>query len=325
MNNSGFSKSFIALPVLYSLLCCTLPASADTGSDEAVLPTTETTAVPDAPTTAQSVIADYKTSLANRNAMLFSPSVKLTNTVGTPAYYQEAFDQHCRNARTGDANAYYVMGWLYANGRGVKKDLVMASTMLRKAAESGHAKAREILEVMPRPAALPEMPACLTPPTVKPEMTASEETADFYKKDGKIHQMVSRLAPEYGIDIDLAMAVIAIESGFNPGATSARNAQGLMQLIPDTARRFKVQNAYDPEQNVKGGLAYLRWLMDQFEGNIELVAAAYNAGEKAVEKFGGIPPYPETQNYVQKIRTLYRKNTHPYRDRMGRSIGHATP
>jgi TPR repeat protein len=324
MSNYSFSKSFIELATFFGLLACALPAAANTDSDEVAPAAPEAASMAIDPATVQADVAKYNSALVNHSAILIPTSLKLNNTAGTPAYYQEAFDLHCRVARTGDANGYYVMGWLYANGRGVRRDLFMASTLMSKAAELGHVRAKEILEVFPRPAVAPEMPVCLTAPPANPEMTASEEPVEFYKKDSKIHQLVSRLAPEYGIDIDLAMAVIAVESGFNPRVTSPKNAQGLMQLIPDTASRFRVRDAYDPEQNVKGGLAYLRWLMDQFEGNVELVAAAYNAGEKAVEKYGGIPPYPETQNYVQKIRTLYRKNTHPYRDRMGRIIGHTS-
>lgn len=273
--------------------------------------------------------AQGSTAVASRNAILLSPNVQFKNTVGTPAYYLEAFEHHCRNAKTtGDANAYYVMGWQYANGRGVKRDFALASAMLTKAADAGHPKARGILEVMPPVDTTPEMPACLRPDPPQPrvEVASYEESPpDFFERDGKIHQLVSRLAPEFGIDINLAMAVIAVESGFNPRATSPKNAQGLMQLIPDTARRFQVRNPYDPEDNVKGGLAYLRWLMTEFEGNVELVAAAYNAGEKAVEKYRGIPPYPETRNYVQKVVGLYRKTTHPYQDHLGRTVNMTAP
>ncbi len=86
-----------------------------------------------------------------------------------------------------------------------------------------------------------------------------------------------------------------------------------MQLMPDTAKRFRVKNPFDPEDNIKGGLSYLRWLLGFFQGNVPLVAAAYNAGERAVENHRGIPPYAETQNYVRKIMLLYRKPTHPFK------------
>jgi soluble lytic murein transglycosylase-like protein len=85
-----------------------------------------------------------------------------------------------------------------------------------------------------------------------------------------------------------------------------------MQLIPETAQRFGVRQPLDPADNIKGGLSYLRWLLALFQGRVALAVAAYNAGEKAVEKHGGVPPYAETQAYVKKIAQLYRKATHPY-------------
>jgi soluble lytic murein transglycosylase-like protein len=124
--------------------------------------------------------------------------------------------------------------------------------------------------------------------------------------------LVDQLAPEYSIDPRLAMAIIAVESGFNAKAVSPKNAQGLMQLIPETAQRFRVKDAFDSEQNIRGGLAYLRWLLAYFQGDVALVAAAYNAGEKAVDRHGGVPPYLETQNYVRRVSQLYNKAIHPY-------------
>jgi soluble lytic murein transglycosylase-like protein len=85
-----------------------------------------------------------------------------------------------------------------------------------------------------------------------------------------------------------------------------------MQLIPDTASRFSVRNAYDPAENVRGGLSYLRWLLAYYRGQVELAAAAYNAGEGAVDRHRGVPPYAETRDYVKKIRRLYGANEHPY-------------
>jgi soluble lytic murein transglycosylase-like protein len=112
---------------------------------------------------------------------------------------------------------------------------------------------------------------------------------------------VRSLAPRYRLDPNLVLAVVEVESNFNPKAVSPKNAQGLMQLIPATAERFGVRDVWDPEQNLHGGMAYLRWLLDYFKGDVKLALAGYNAGEKAVERHGGIPPYAETQAYVQKI------------------------
>jgi len=112
--------------------------------------------------------------------------------------------------------------------------------------------------------------------------------------------------------IGMPLAIIRAESKFNPNARSPKNAQGLMQLIPETSARFNVKKPYDLVQNVRGGLAYLRWLLAYFRGNVALVAAAYNAGEGAVERFGGIPPFAETRAYVQRIKRYYARERHPY-------------
>jgi soluble lytic murein transglycosylase-like protein len=97
------------------------------------------------------------------------------------------------------------------------------------------------------------------------------------------------------------LAVIAVESNFNPTAVSPKKAQGIMQLVPETAERFGVHDVWNVEQNLRGGMAYLRWLLNYFNGNVKLALAGYNAGEKAVERHGGVPPYAETQEYVQRI------------------------
>jgi soluble lytic murein transglycosylase-like protein len=124
--------------------------------------------------------------------------------------------------------------------------------------------------------------------------------------------LVNKLAPEYGVSPRLALAVIRAESNFDPLARSDKNAQGLMQLIPETAARFNVTKPLDPTQNVRGGLGYLRWLLAYFQGNVTLVAAAYNAGEGAVNRYRGIPPFPETRAYVKRIMEFFGRNEHPY-------------
>lgn len=123
--------------------------------------------------------------------------------------------------------------------------------------------------------------------------------------------LVANTARAYHVDPEFVMAVIRQESGFNSRARSRKNAMGLMQLIPATARRFGVKNAFDPADNVRGGVAYLNFLLRRFGGNVALVLAGYNAGENAVERFGGVPPYEETQAYVAAIMASYRKSFHP--------------
>lgn len=121
-----------------------------------------------------------------------------------------------------------------------------------------------------------------------------------------IRGLVESMAPQYGLDTALVLAVIAIESNYQVKAVSPKNAQGLMQLIPATARRFGVSDPFDPAENVRGGLKYLRWLMDYFGGNLAFALAGYNAGEKAVDRYRGIPPYAETQHYVRAVQRQYR-------------------
>jgi soluble lytic murein transglycosylase-like protein len=114
-------------------------------------------------------------------------------------------------------------------------------------------------------------------------------------------RFVNLVAPEYQLQPHLVLAIMATESNFDADAESPKSAYGLMQLIPGTASRFGVRNIKDPVQNIRGGMAYLRWLMAYFEGDVRLVAAAYNAGERAVDRYLGVPPYAETRLYVRKI------------------------
>lgn len=107
------------------------------------------------------------------------------------------------------------------------------------------------------------------------------------------------------MDPELIKAVARVESNYNPTALSPKGALGIMQLVPATAERFGVADPYDPAQNIEGGVRYLKFLQDRFPGNLALALAAYNAGENAVRRHGGIPPYRETRDYVRKIRRLY--------------------
>ncbi|MCC4633371.1 lytic transglycosylase domain-containing protein [Xanthomonas dyei] len=117
-------------------------------------------------------------------------------------------------------------------------------------------------------------------------------------------QEIASAAREFGVEEAIVRAIIHAESAYNPLALSRAGAQGLMQLMPGTARRFGVNDAYDASQNIRGGVQYLSWLLKRFNGDLTLAAAGYNAGEGAVDRYGGVPPYSETQRYVQRVGLL---------------------
>ncbi|WP_232279031.1 lytic transglycosylase domain-containing protein [Geotalea uraniireducens] len=119
--------------------------------------------------------------------------------------------------------------------------------------------------------------------------------------------IINACALEYGVDKSLVKAVIHAESGYNPTAVSPKGARGLMQLMPKTAQDLKVTNSLDPAENIRGGVRYLKFLLNTFKGDEALALAAYNSGLSKVAKFGGVPPYEETRNYVAKVLN-YKKN-----------------
>lgn len=204
----------------------------------------------------------------------------------------------CKAARGGHAPAQYELGVMYMHGRGVARDDAQAAAWLGlAAAQDSHAAG--LLSYVAATDGEAAEPRCLLPdgsehlPPLKSVPDPSPEL---------ILAWVERLAPDYDLDPALVAAVIRTESNFDPRARSPKNALGLMQLIPATARRFGVEDVWDPLQNLKGGLAYLRWLVDHFEGDLELALAGYNAGENAVKRYRGIPPYPETRRYVSLVK-----------------------
>ncbi len=142
-------------------------------------------------------------------------------------------------------------------------------------------------------------------PISKEEVQINPGNQTVMTKD-EIIKLVNRLAPEYGLPPKLVNAVIEQESGFDPNAYSSNGAEGLMQLMPSTSRAYGIKDPYDPEQNIRGGMIYLKQMFKAFHDDLELALAAYNAGPDNVRKYGGIPPYTGTQIYVMRVVERYQ-------------------
>ena len=127
-------------------------------------------------------------------------------------------------------------------------------------------------------------------------------------RENRFDHLIAEAATQYGVDVDLIRAVIRAESNFNPKARSPVGAQGLMQLMPALQQDFGIKDPFDPRQNVMGGVRYLRKLLDMHGGNVALALASYNAGPGNVARYGGIPPFRETRNYVQKIQSYWNRD-----------------
>jgi soluble lytic murein transglycosylase-like protein len=243
---------------------------------------------------------------------------------GRPRDEVAAAKLYCRAARYGDAEAQYSLGWMLTNARGIQRNDAEAAHLFAAAAEQGMTQAQNMLDRMGG-TPLGDPPPCLRPPEADPAPVAAPpprgiKPASLWaslplpeRAPPAIVNYVKLMAPEYQLSPALVLAVMATESNFDPLAESPKKAMGLMQLMPDTAARFRVTKLTDPSQNIRAGMAYLRWLLAYFEGDVMLALAAYNAGEGAVDRYLGVPPYAETRAYVRKIMAaLGHQRLHPF-------------
>ena len=261
---------------------------------------------------------------ASMRSLLRHEGLAYENGEGVDKDPERAAAAYCEAARLGDAESQFNLAWMYTNGRGVERNDSVAAFFFHAAAEQGLPQAQRMLSTVGGPSAY--IPDCMREPAPPPVAVAAAApparnlaplrggstvvaAAPAEVRTGEIRSnapkylldLVKKAAPDYQVHPQLALSIMEAESNFDTVALSPRNAKGLMQLIPETAERFNVRNAYDAEQNLRGGLAYLRWLLAYFEGDVALVAAAYNAGEGTVNRYRGVPPYAETRAYVQKI------------------------
>ena len=211
----------------------------------------------------------------------------------------------CRRARLGDANSQYELAWIFTHARGEERRDDWAHYLFFAAAANGNEDARKVLLSL-------TWPQAAVPDCVRPTAVSSLGPTIALRAPPHIERLVHQLAPQFNVNPKLALAIIAVESNFNSSALSNKNAMGLMQLIPDTARRFGVRNAFDPQQNIRGGMGYLRWLLAYYQGDVKLVAAAYNAGEGNVDKHRGVPPFAETQEYVKRVVARFGNAPHAF-------------
>jgi len=208
---------------------------------------------------------------------------------------------YCDAAIMGSAEGYFRIGRVLSRGPAHVRNPALASAYFALAAQLGHhAASSHVDETIPFKPLEGDCSALESGAAVEP-FDLDGYLSALSPARRKVAELIRHHAGRYGIEARVALAIALAESNLDAQAVSPKNAQGVMQLIPGTQERFGVRNAFDAESNIKGGLAYLKWLKARFDGDWELVAAAYNSGEGAVEKHGGIPPFRETRGYVKRV------------------------
>lgn len=208
---------------------------------------------------------------------------------------------YCEAGMMGSAEGYYRVGRLLRERKSFQHDPSLANAYLALAARLGHRGALLIHDPAAPAVPLPDDCGGFARVLAEGAFDMESHVAALSPVKRRIAALIEQQAPRFAVDARFALAVALAESNLDHLAVSPKNAQGVMQLIPDTQARFGVRKPFDPESNIRGALTYIRWLTERYDGDMALVAAAYNAGEGVVEKYNGIPPYPETQRYVRRV------------------------
>lgn len=208
---------------------------------------------------------------------------------------------YCDAGTLGSPEGFFRIGRVLAIGPAYLRNPALANAYFALAARLGHRAAMDAYDQSVESASLDDSCRDFSIGFDHQRFDLNAYLSGLSPVRRQIADLIRRHAARSGIDERIALAVALAESNLNARAVSPMNAQGVMQLIPATQQRFGVKDAFDAESNVKGGMAYLKWLKARFNGDWGLVAAAYNAGEGAVDRHGGIPPYRETQDYVRRV------------------------
>ncbi|MHA7002312.1 lytic transglycosylase domain-containing protein [Aeromonas schubertii] len=225
----------------------------------------------------------------------------------------QAIAYYCAAARLGNPEAYFRIGRLLARGPGEIRSPRRANAYLAMAMRLGSQQAGRYYNYRVGNAPLGSCGAGGGgAPWVQPGTPFDMEhyIARQSRAKQQLAEQIRKAALRHRVDPRLALAIAIAESNLNPLAVSPKQAQGLMQLIPETQARFGVTKPFDPEQNIRGAMTYLKWLEGEFGQDWVRISAAYNAGEKAVTRYGGIPPYQETRDYVQRVLYYAGQSSH---------------
>jgi Transglycosylase SLT domain len=214
--------------------------------------------------------------------------------VGLRQNYGLAIQLYCDAATMGSSEGFFRIGRMLSQGSPRLRNPSLANAYLALAARLGHREASLLHDPSVPNGRIDEICTNI-------DQQAGGVVFDLEGYIAGLSAPKRKLAPHYDVDERMALGIALAESNFDANAVSPKNAQGVMQLIPETQERFGVKKPFDPEQNIKGGLAYLKWLQNRFGGDLMLVAAAYNSGEGTVERYGDVPPFPETQQYVRRV------------------------